>query len=67
MVLKIYNNLLDIKMKNWERALSKFLIEWEKKKEVIGVMICGSFVTGNPSQHSDIDVHILLSDNVNWR
>ena len=30
-------------------------------------MVCGSYITGEPSNRSDIDVHIILSDHVVWR
>ncbi len=43
-----------------EMALQKFLSKRENKKEVIGALVCGSYVTGNPSKHSDIDLHIIL-------
>ena len=54
-------------MEPWERALTVFLEEWKNREDVIGAIVCGSYVTGNPSLHSDIDVHIILSDKVNWR
>ncbi len=30
-------------------------------------MVCGSYITGNPSERSDIDVHIVLKDGTRWR
>jgi predicted nucleotidyltransferase len=54
-------------MEKWEIALNKFIATWKNKKEVIGFLVCGSYVTGNPSKHSDIDLHIILSDKTNWR
>ncbi|MDO8556416.1 MAG: nucleotidyltransferase domain-containing protein [Nanoarchaeota archaeon] len=51
----------------WEDALNQFLSGWLKKSEVVGVLVCGSYVTGSPSEHSDIDVHIILADTVKWR
>jgi predicted nucleotidyltransferase len=51
----------------WRKALSKFIEPWEKRKEVVGALVCGSYVTGNPSRHSDIDVQILLDRSVRWR
>jgi len=55
------------KKERWEIALLKFLKKWENKKEVIGAIVCGSFITGNPSKHSDIDIHIILDSNISWR
>lgn len=48
------------KLQKRELALQKFLTKRENKKEVIGAIVCGSYVTGNPSKHSDIDLHIIL-------
>jgi hypothetical protein len=54
-------------MNNWEIALNEFLSSWRKREEVIGALVCGSFVTGKPALHSDIDLHIVLSEDVLWR
>lgn len=54
-------------MKDWEKALNIFLKTWKEQEDVIGAIVCGSYVTGKPSPHSDIDVHIILSDDVDWR
>ena len=54
-------------MKPWEKALNKFLESWKNRKEVIGALVCGSYVTGNPSKHSDIDLHIILKKGTKWR
>ncbi len=51
----------------WEIALEKFISKWRTKKEVVGAVACGSYITGNPSRHSDIDVHILLNKKIKWR
>ena len=54
-------------MEKWEKALNVFLESWKERDDVIGAIVCGSYVTGNPSLHSDIDVHIILSDDAQWR
>ena len=54
-------------MKDWERATRKFLKNWENKKEVQGALVCGSYVTGRPTENSDIDLHIILDDSCTWR
>ncbi|MCL1702296.1 nucleotidyltransferase domain-containing protein [Lysinibacillus sp. Bpr_S20] len=54
-------------MKEWERALEEFLKDWKNRNDVIGALVCGSYVTGDPSTRSDIDVHIILSEDVDWR
>lgn len=54
-------------MKKWEHALQKFIKKWKSKKEVVGAIVCGSYITGNPSKHSDIDIQIILNSKVKWR
>ncbi|MBT4376854.1 hypothetical protein HOD29_05775 [archaeon] len=55
-----------VENKNWEEALDKFLEGWKDKKEVLGINVCGSYVTSNPSKHSDLDVNIVLRDSCKW-
>lgn len=54
-------------MEPWEIALNKFLDDWRDRDEVVGALVCGSFVTGDPTGHSDIDVHIVLAAGTEWR
>ncbi len=54
-------------MEKWEIALNKFLQKWKNRKEVIGAIVCGSYITGNPTKHSDIDIHIILDHKTSWR
>ena len=44
-----------------------FSSELEGTKDVIGAIVCGSYITGVLAERSDIDVHIILSDEVDWR
>ena len=54
-------------MQNWEKALDKFLVDWRDREDVIGILVCGSYITGDPSRHSDIDLHIITSEENDWR
>jgi hypothetical protein len=54
-------------MNDWRKALDVFLKEWLKEEELSGVLVCGSYVTGNPSKRSDIDVHLVLKKGTEWR
>ncbi|WP_421378694.1 nucleotidyltransferase domain-containing protein [Bacillus salacetis] len=54
-------------MENWRKALKIFLEDWPYTSELAGVMVCGSYITGNPSERSDIDVHMVLKDGEDWR
>lgn len=51
----------------WEKALVKFLESWEQEEYVIAAVATGSYVVGNNTYKSDIDVHIILADEVDWR
>ncbi len=52
---------------NWEEKLTKFLNAFEHKDDLIGVLVCGSYITGNPTCHSDLDVHLILNEKVDYR
>jgi len=52
---------------NWKNKLDTFIENFEHKADVVGILVCGSFVTGNPTAHSDLDVHIILDETVNYR
>ena len=54
-------------MEDWEKATNKFLEKWKKDPKVIGITICGSYITGNPTKNSDIDIRITFSDNIDYR
>lgn len=41
--------------------------DWQGRDDVVGALVCGSYVTGKPSKKSDIDVHIVLENDVTWR
>lgn len=49
------------------KKLNKFLDGFEHKDDVVGVMACGSYVTGHPNAHSDLDVHLLLNKKCDYR
>lgn len=54
-------------MEKWEDALNKFLKRYKKEDYYEGAIVCGSFVTGNNNEFSDIDVHIILKRGNEWR
>lgn len=54
-------------MQPWQESLNKFLVDWKSKKEVIGALVTGSYVTGLATKFSDVDVHIILSEDIKWR
>ena len=54
-------------MNEWRDKLNIFLSDFEYTKDVAGVLVCGSYVTGKPTKHSDLDVHIVLDNKVGYR
>ncbi len=54
-------------MEPWEKAVNRFLDEWRGRGDLTGALVCGSYVTGNPSPRSDIDIHIVLTEDTDWR
>jgi len=54
-------------MPAWQRALQEFIAPYRAQREVIGALVCGSYVTGAPSPRSDLDVAIVLSPRVQYR
>jgi len=54
-------------MQNWQKALKKFISNWENKKFTQGAILTGSYAVGNQTTNSDIDVHIVLNNDVKWR
>jgi hypothetical protein len=54
-------------MSDWKKKLDKFFADFEYADDVVGVLVCGSYVTGNPTSHSDLDVHIVLDNRVGYR
>ena len=54
-------------MKDRKSKLDLFLADFEYADDVVGVLVCGSYITGNPTSHSDLDVHIVLDNKVDYR
>lgn len=52
---------------DWQRALHEFIAPYRAQRDVIGALVCGSYVTGAPSPRSDIDVAIVLAPRVKYR
>ena len=53
--------------RNWETKLTAFLANFEYTNDTTGILVCGSYITGSPTTHSDLDVHIILDDNADFR
>lgn len=54
-------------MEKWEEALHQFVRKWENRPELMGVLVAGSFLSGMATIHSDIDIHLILTEDTPWR
>lgn len=54
-------------MTKWSKAVKLFLKDWETKKEVTGIILCGSYITGGHTKNSDVDIQIILKKGCKWR
>jgi predicted nucleotidyltransferase len=55
------------KYMNWKEKLDIFMSTFEHANDVTGILVCGSYVTGSPTKHSDLDVHLVLRNAVDYR
>ena len=46
----------------FEKALEKYVNKIKKNKNVIGILLSGSFVHSEPDKNSDLDVYVLTKD-----
>lgn len=53
-------------VEKWKIALKEFLSKYEDDDYVVGALLCGSYATGNNNEYSDIDVHLIMKNNVNY-
>ncbi|MCL2350426.1 MAG: nucleotidyltransferase domain-containing protein [Defluviitaleaceae bacterium] len=54
-------------MNQWKNKLDTFLKDFEHMVDATGILVCGSYVTGSPTKHSDLDVHIILKEDADYR
>ncbi len=52
---------------NWENALNKFIDNHKNESYFEGAVLAGSYASGNNNDFSDIDIHILTSNDQDWR
>jgi predicted nucleotidyltransferase len=51
---------------DWYEKVLSFLESFPSKSSLCGAIAFGSYVTGNPSEYSDIDLHLVLDKSMNW-
>lgn len=54
-------------MKDYEKALTAFIDEYEDNDDIIGAILCGSYANGNDDEFSDIDIHIIARNDIGER
>lgn len=53
--------------KDYEKAIEIFVDSIKSHEEVIGILVCGSFVRSELDKHSDIDIHVVLDEKCDYR
>lgn len=48
--------------KSIRRIVEEFIEPYKRKKNVVGIVLSGSYAYGEPKKNSDIDIHIILED-----
>jgi predicted nucleotidyltransferase len=51
-------------VQKFQSALNRFVNEHKKNRNVIGILLTGSFVHSSPDKNSDLDVYIILKESV---
>ena len=51
----------------WEKALNKFIAQYKNNKDVLAILLVGSYAVGNENKYSDIDVYLILDDKAKYR
>lgn len=49
-------------MKAYEKAARKFIEKYQDNKNYLGALVCGSYVMGNETKYSDVDLFIIMDD-----
>ncbi len=53
-------------MLNFEK-IEEFLNVWKQEPGYAGALLAGSHAVGTADEFSDVDIHIVFSDDVDWR
>ena len=51
----------------WEKALNKFIAKYQNDKDVLAILLIGSYAVLNNNKYSDIDVYIILNDQAKYQ
>ncbi len=51
----------------WEQALNKFVAKYQKQKDVLAILLVGSYAVGNNNKYSDIDIYIILDNKAKYQ
>ena len=52
---------------HWRDALNKFIEEYKNNKDVVAILLVGSYAVNNDNKYSDIDVYIILNNKCDYR
>lgn len=55
------------RQEKFEKAVEKFIDFVKDDKEIIGILITGSFISSELDKNSDVDIHLILDEKCNYR
>ena len=58
---------MDALYQKFQKASEEFIKKVEADKDIIGIVLTGSFIHGHLNSHSDLDIYLILHDSVNYR
>jgi|GEM_PF-6616743 len=58
--------LESIPLKTCDEVITKFIAPWRRRKNVLGILLTGSYATGLATPQSDIDILIVVRDIVRY-
>jgi hypothetical protein len=67
LILRDYKETDLLSTSDWKKKLDIFISDFEYAADVVGILVCGSYITGSPTKHSDLDVHLVLNNAVGYR
>jgi predicted nucleotidyltransferase len=54
-------------LKNYPEAIKKYIASVKNDKNIIGIVVCGSYVRNELDNNSDIDIHLILRPDCDFR
>ena len=52
---------------DFQKACQQFVAIQQQDKDIIGIIVTGSYIHGNLNENSDIDIHLILNEKCEYR